>query len=434
MRVLFTTWAQTGHYQPMVPLAWALRAAGHEVVVATHPAFAPVVTGSGVPALPVGPDIDVPAELRRRAAPPSSSPPSSSQPSPGGAVTGTATAVRTRDLPESRGGREILHIIVDGCAAMIDDALDYARAWRPDLVVFEPTGLVGPLVAELLGVPAVRLLWGPDFTAGLQRIAGKLMAPVLDRFGLSDLDVTGQVTLDPCPPRLRLPANAPDTVRREPMRFVGYHGPMTMPRRLLDPPARPRVCVTGGATLHTVGLRDAYLVPRIVRALAGFDVEVVVAAVPAQRELFDDLPDNVVHFGPVPLVGLLPTCAALIHHGGSGSTMSAVVSGVPQLVVTSQPEAVYNARQVAAAGAGLHLPDEEASIDLVPGCVSTLLDDPGPATAAHRLRAEALALPGPVEAVGFLTRLARRSIDTPAGAGTVAGCESSSAPGTTPDT
>src|SRR5689334_3269511 len=161
MRVLFTTWAQTGHYQPMVPLAWALRAAGHEVVVATHPAFAPVVTGSGVPALPVGPDIDVPAELRRRASQPepTASPrPTASQPEPTAPpqptapprptasqqpTGGTATAVRTRDLPESRGGREILHIIVDGCVAMIDDTLDYARVWRPDLVVFEPTGLVG---------------------------------------------------------------------------------------------------------------------------------------------------------------------------------------------------------------------------------------------------------------------------------------------------
>jgi UDP:flavonoid glycosyltransferase YjiC (YdhE family) len=402
MRVLFTTWAQTGHYQPMVPLAWALRAAGHDVVVATHPAFAPVVTGSGVPALPVGPDIDVPAEVRRRCAAPQGEPPA-----PTGSGTGigaAGTAVRTRDLPESRSGREILRIIVEGCAAMVDDALDYARAWRPDLVVFEPTGLLGPLVAELLGIPAVRLLWGPDFTAGLQRIAGRLMAPVLDRFGLHDLDITGLVTLDPCPPRLR----AHDSVRREPMRFVGYHGPMTMPRRLLDPAARPRVCVTGGATLHTVGLRDAYLVPRIVRAIGGLDVEVVVAALPGQRELFDDLPDNVVHFGPVPLVGLLPTCAALIHHGGAGTTMSSVVSGVPQLVVTSQPESVYNARQVAATGAGLHLPDEEASVERVPACLSTLLGDAAPGAAARQLRAEARALPSPATAVGRLVELATR--------------------------
>jgi hypothetical protein len=309
--------------------------------------------------------------------------------------------VRTRDLPESRGGREILRIIVEGCAAMVDEALDFARAWRPDLVVFEPTGLLGPLLADLLDIPAVRLLWGPDFTAGLQGFAGRLMAPVLDRFGRCDLDVTGLATLDPCPPRLRVPGSG----RREPMRYVGYHGPMTMPRRLLDPPARPRICVTGGATLHTVGLGAAYLVPRLVRAIGVLDVEVVVAALPGQRELFDDLPDNVVHFGPVPLTGVLPTCAAVVHHGGAGSTMSAVVCGVPQLVVTSQPESVCNARQVAAAGAGVHLPDEQASLEQVPACLSELLDDPGSGAAARELQAEAVALPSPAAVVGLLAEL-----------------------------
>src|SRR4051812_34880722 len=55
MRVLFTTWDWAGHFFPMVPLGWALRAAGHEVLVATDPGFAPTVTGAGLPALPVGP-------------------------------------------------------------------------------------------------------------------------------------------------------------------------------------------------------------------------------------------------------------------------------------------------------------------------------------------------------------------------------------------
>src|SRR5438270_52682 len=37
MRVLFTTSAWSAHYYMMVPLAWALRSAGHEAVVAGLP-------------------------------------------------------------------------------------------------------------------------------------------------------------------------------------------------------------------------------------------------------------------------------------------------------------------------------------------------------------------------------------------------------------
>jgi UDP:flavonoid glycosyltransferase YjiC (YdhE family) len=413
MRVLFTTWAQSGHYQPMVPLGWALRAAGHEVVVATHPSFAPAITGSGLPALPLGPDIDVPGELRRRSAAlrarlaeraerAERAAGADGSTGPGGQAGGaTATRVRHRDLPESQYGREVMRVITEGCAAMIDEVLEFARAWRPDLVVFEPTGLLGPLVADVLGIPAVRQLWAPDFTVGMQAFAARVLEPVLTRLGLDDVDITGRMTLDPCPPRMQVR----DGLVREPVRYVGYNGPMTMPRRLLDRPARPRVCLTWGTSLHTVGLQHTYLAPRVVRVLGALDVDVVVAALPSQRELFDELPANVVHFGPVPLLGLLPTCAAVVHQSGAGSTMSSVISGVPQLAIATLAETAINGRLMAAAGAGFHLLDEEASVERVHACMSALLHDPGYAAAASRLRDEALALPSPAEAVGRLEKL-----------------------------
>src|ERR1017187_1851466 len=38
----------------MVPVAWALRAAGHEVRVASQPDLTEVITGAGRPGVPVG--------------------------------------------------------------------------------------------------------------------------------------------------------------------------------------------------------------------------------------------------------------------------------------------------------------------------------------------------------------------------------------------
>ncbi len=408
MRVLFTTWAQTGHYQPLVPLGWALRAAGHEVIVATHPRFAPQVTGSGLPAVPIGPDIDVPAELRLRARRLREQP----APDAAGSATasgtrdgdGTATRMRTRDLPENRYGREVLRVIVEGVEAMIDEALEFARSWRPDLVVFEPTGLLGPVLAAVIGVPTARQLWAPDMTAGLQAIADRLLAPVLNRFGLDDIDITGTVTLDPCPAGMQVD----DGLVRTPVRYVGYNGPATSPPWLLDPPARPRVCLTWGTSLHTVGLRHAYLAPRVVDALGGLDVEVVVAALPSQRQLFDRLPGNVVHFGPVPLLALLPGCAAIVHQSGAGTTMSSVISGVPQLAIATLQETAINGRLMASTGAGFHLLDEEADAERVCERLNALLTEPSVRAAAARLRADAMSMPTPAETVPLLASLAGR--------------------------
>ena len=54
MRVLFTTYSQRTHLFSMVPMAWALRTAGHDVRFACQPKFAQEVTQAGLTAVPVG--------------------------------------------------------------------------------------------------------------------------------------------------------------------------------------------------------------------------------------------------------------------------------------------------------------------------------------------------------------------------------------------
>lgn len=45
-----------------------------------------------------------------------------------------------------------------------------------------------------------------------------------------------------------------------------------------------------------------------------------------------NLPPGVVHFDYVPLATLLPRCAAIVHHGGIGTTSQAFAGGVPQII------------------------------------------------------------------------------------------------------
>lgn len=404
MRVLFTTWAQSGHYQPMAPLGWALRAAGHEVLVATPPGFAGVVTGSGLPVAVAGPDIDVTAELRRRfaALAPEAFDSNILERSARWDFGTSPAGQRVRDLAHNQFGRETLRVVLDGCAAMIDDVLDLARAWRPDLVVFEPMGLVGPVVAAVLGIPTARHLWAPDYSAPMQGIANRILGPLLVRFGLDTIDVTGTVTLDPIPPRLQVV----DGIRRQPIRYIGYNGPRPVPDWLFEPPARPRVCVTWGTTAQGVGLPSTYLARDAVSALGDLDVDVVVAMLDSQRDLFDELPDNVTHFGPVPLLAFLPTCAAVVHQVGGGTLMSSVVSGVPQLVIPTTQDGIFNARYLAGTGAGIHLREADATVGQIRESVRALLTEPGYRADAYALRDEAYAMPSPAEVVATLVTLA----------------------------
>lgn len=57
MRVLFTTAPLPGHLYPMVPLAWALRAAGHQVLVAAPENFSETVVATGLPAATSAPPV-----------------------------------------------------------------------------------------------------------------------------------------------------------------------------------------------------------------------------------------------------------------------------------------------------------------------------------------------------------------------------------------
>ena len=54
MRILFTTVQLSGHFHPLVPIARAAVAAGHEVAFACAASFVPTVDRAGFRAFPAG--------------------------------------------------------------------------------------------------------------------------------------------------------------------------------------------------------------------------------------------------------------------------------------------------------------------------------------------------------------------------------------------
>ncbi|RSM44871.1 DUF1205 domain-containing protein [Amycolatopsis balhimycina DSM 5908] len=392
MRVLVTTWAWNSHYLPLVPTMWALRAAGHEVRVASQPRLAPVITESGGVAVPVGPDLDH-DEVRARAMGDLSLRAVPAVPAAGESMTGWPADHLARVA-------RVFGVFTAYSEAMLADLLDYARWWRPDLVLYDPTTYAGPLVAAALGVPAVRHTHGVDVTYQARDVVTGLVAPLADRIGVSDVDLVGALTVDPCPPSLQFDS----PVRRATIRYLPYNGPAVLPAWLWGAAGeRPRVCVTWGTSTSRLAGDMPVPLRELIEWTHELGYEVIACVGAADAATLGPLPDDVRIAESLPLHLVLPSCAAVVHQGGNGTMLTAGYCGVPQLVLPQLPDQTFHAGQLAAANAGRVLVGGEVGPDAVHVELAKLVTGGESATA---LRTEILAQPTPAAAIPQLVELA----------------------------
>ncbi|MFD0661056.1 activator-dependent family glycosyltransferase [Thermocatellispora tengchongensis] len=366
MRVLFLALPARTHLYSMVPLAWSLHAAGHQVCVASAPDLTAEITRTGLTPVAIGETADIDAKARRRTR---------------SEVTNAWTAM-AESRPEMLTWDFVLPVLAYSARVMqelntpraIDDLVAFAREWRPDLVVWDPLTMAGPIAARVTGAAHARMLWGMDLLGRMRRIFLDIAAHPLSEFTEDPLGewlrralkaydrdfdeevVAGQWTIDPWPSWLGFPLG----LRRVAARYVPYNGPVPIPRWVLRPPERPRVCLTLGLSQREVEGEHEGALPAMLEALGGLDVEVVATLNAAQLAAVPALPGNVRPVDFVPLSTLLPACSLIIHHGGSGTFGNALVAGVPQFVV---PDGTWDSTLIGARlaerGAGLSAgPDE----------------------------------------------------------------------------
>ncbi|KQV49089.1 hypothetical protein ASC93_13580 [Massilia sp. Root335] len=131
------------------------------------------------------------------------------------------------------------------------------------------------------------------------------------------------------------------------------------------------------------------------QAAAYFRAACAAAARLARRAIFltphrdqvpPDLPPTMLWQDYVPLRLLLPHAAALVHHGGIGTTAEALRAGTPQLVVPLAHDQFDNGARVAALGVGASLPAGRLNDARLARRLDALLAAPG---LAERTRAVA---------------------------------------------
>jgi UDP:flavonoid glycosyltransferase YjiC (YdhE family) len=66
----------------------------------------------------------------------------------------------------------------------------------------------------------------------------------------------------------------------------------------------------------------------------------------------DKLPEDVFLLESIPHDWLFPQMAAVVHHGGAGTTSAGLRAGIPNIVIASQAEMYFWGRRVAALGVG----------------------------------------------------------------------------------
>jgi UDP:flavonoid glycosyltransferase YjiC (YdhE family) len=133
-----------------------------------------------------------------------------------------------------------------------------------------------------------------------------------------------------------------------------------------------------------------------------------------REQLPPNLPPCVRHFDYAPFSELLPRCAALVHHGGIGTTAQALAAGVPQLVMPLAHDQHDNAARVRGLGVGAELSPRAYRAKKVAATLRRLLEDPG-VHARCRAVAERFAGTDPIaETCDWIERAATRADPGPA--------------------
>ena len=410
MRVAVLAIGSRGDVEPFLALSTGLRRRGHTVVVATHAEFAAMVTGAGV-------DF---AEL-------------------GG---------NPREALSSPQGRRMLNtrnplLLPSRMGALVGPALDaalpaaLAACAGADVVLFATLAQFGLTVADQLGIPAVAAHLQPSTPTAAMPAAGlpsvrpppaalnkatwrlsealtwRAFRPTLNRqrarVGLAGLprrlpsrwprDRRPAVLYGFSPSVVPVPPDWPDDVH-----VTGYWFRDPDPACTL--PAALAAFLAAGAAPVYLGFGSmpdadpAGLVAALVGGARRAGHRMVLHSGWSRLGATGLLDDDVLVVDDVPHSLLFPRMAAVVHHGGAGTTAAALRAGVPAVVVPLFADQFFWGRRVAALGAGAPPIARERLTDARLGAALAVAS--GRRDGARRIAAELAAEDGVATAIAVL--------------------------------
>jgi UDP:flavonoid glycosyltransferase YjiC (YdhE family) len=373
VRVLLSTTSGAGHFRPMLPVARALAAAGHDLACAAPEEAAAMVEKEGLRHLPLG---GVPGDNADRLA--------------------VFQKLPTLSPEEARWlfGSEIFGRLNTTFA--LPGARSAVESFAPDLVLHESGELSVRLAAEVAGVPQVAVtpsLIIPSFVTS----AAAGIVDLRQELGLVP-DPSGALMLQ-----------AP-TISPFPASFDFPHAADYDVHRFRDPDLRASagpgdlVYVTLGSEAHSLPFFAGMLREAVAGALtAGLPV-VVSTGVDISEDVLGGLAGDLRVERWVDQAEVLSRARVVVCHGGSGSTLGALAAGVPLVIVPLFADQPDNAERVEATDSGCRVDPGPDLADRI-GVAVRHVASQRPAGSA-RMAADVAALPVAAEAVPWLERLA----------------------------
>ncbi|MEU4250987.1 glycosyltransferase [Amycolatopsis sp. NPDC026612] len=349
MRILFTCRPAYGHLFPLLPLANAARAAGHEVVFGTGETFVPKVRDLGFAVHRAGLGIaEAEAEARRRH----------------GDDTGFI------ELALTMFGELLPRSLLADLTPLLPDL-------RPGLVIHEMSDVGAGVAARRAGIPAVSVAIGRSLPPDVLALAAERLRPL---WGTLPADaMLGDACVDVWPDSVRDPVTAavPKVFRMRPTPF--------------DPDVPLPPLPDDGfvyLTLGTVVFGATQVLRGALHALARLGTDVLVALGPGDPAALGPVPANVRVAGFVPQAEVLKHAGLAVHHGGTGTVLASLAAGLPQLILPQGADQFANADSLSALGAARSLTGDEIRMPAIEAAARELLADPEARTIARGIAAE----------------------------------------------
>jgi vancomycin aglycone glucosyltransferase len=366
MRVLLSTIGSRGDVQPLVALAVQLRGLGQEARVCAPPDFRDWVQGFGIPFVPLGPEVawtakpnsplargQFTAEQKRQMMEGTVATQFGTIPAAAKGcdviVAGNALNIAARSVAEQMGIRYVF-------AAYCPITLPSAHHAPPKVLAWTPKDATADNLT-LWAEDAERWTenWGPALNSHRASLG---LPPVTDVRGhiLTDTPwLAADPTLAPWPEPADPGEAAPQTAEA---RFAGSSvfqaGAWILPDERPLPPeletfleaGKPPIYFGFGSIRAPQDLSKTMI--ETARALGR---RAIVSRGWADLSLLDDEPDCL-SIGDVNLQALFRRVAAVVHHGGAGTTTLAAGAGAPQVVIPQQYDQPYFAQRINDLGLG----------------------------------------------------------------------------------
>jgi UDP:flavonoid glycosyltransferase YjiC (YdhE family) len=380
MQVWFSIIPGHGHFFPMLPLARALRAAGHAVTFGTSASYGATVREHGFEAFTVGLNY-----------------------TQSGIVSGPGDI---DDLERA--------MFVDGPGELVHSYVDRFSKGHPDVVLVDPSDIGSPVAAEVAGVP-----WGVVLNGVIGGLhSGDLPFDLEERkaamdrsnatsklrahFGLEPLDLLESER--PYDRTLRL-TMVPKSLAGWPLKWRSHTAHELRPEiHTSDSDDAWLADIPSGAPVVAVSLGTLFgtseLYRRTVEVVLGTGATVIAVT---SFDLGIEH-DHLITTSWVSMDRLMDRSDVLVHHGGWGSTIAALATGTPAVVIPLGADQFVNAARLDSIGAAISVDIEEIE-DIVPRSIRAVIDDPTYRLNAARLAREIENMPPADDVVPIIERL-----------------------------